>query len=103
MNEVRVSRLHRGRVARVNLPAGGRVLVARGECWLTAAGVKDYVLRPGDEYHADGETEVVLQAFEKAVVYAVRHATGVAESDRLAPESILVRPTGIRPMSPLAA
>lgn len=81
MNEVRVSRLHRGRVSRVSLPAGGRLLVARGEGWLTAAGdPKDYVLRPGDEYRADGDKELVLQAFEQTVVYAVakRHPARAA-------------------------
>ena len=104
MNEVRVSRLHRGRVSRVKLPAGGRLLVARGECWLTAAvDLKDYVLRPGDEYHADGEKEVVLQALERTVVYAVRYANRAAELDPASPESISLRPADIRSMSPLAA
>lgn len=106
MNEVRVSRLHRGRMARVRLPSGARLLVARGECWLTASDEpKDYVLRPGDEYQAGGEKEleVLLQAFERTVVYAVRYAARVAE----VPDGAVLQPSsghiGIRSRSPLAA
>jgi hypothetical protein len=100
MNEVRVSRLHRGRVSRVKLPAGARLLVARGECWLTAAGGRaDYVLRPGDEYSASGDQEIVLQAFGKTVVYAVRY---LSRAD--APASAVADPVSpMRSMSPLPA
>ena len=107
MNEVRVSRLHRGRVSRVRLPAGARLLVARGECWLTASeDPRDHILRPGDEFQARGdrELEVLLQAFERTVVYAVRYAARVAE----VPDAAVLQPSssghiGIRSMSPLAA
>jgi len=83
MNEVRVSRLHWGRTSKVRLPAGARLLVARGECWLTASGdPKDYILRPGDEFQARGEKEleVLIQALERTVVYAVRYPSRVAEA-----------------------